>query len=129
MSKFKELKGKTIVKFSGLEKGSGGIHIYCSDGSSYQMFHDQDCCESVEVEDVCGDLNSIINSEILLAEQVTSEDENPDEILEHIEGKDFDHESFTWTFYKLVTQNGFITIRWYGCSNGYYSEEVTFIEI
>ena len=54
-TKFEELKGKTIVKIEGMEKDSGCIEFFCSDGTKYVMDHEQDCCESVYLEDVCGD--------------------------------------------------------------------------
>ena len=73
------------------------------------------------LEDIVGDLDDLIDSEILMAEEVTHNSENPKgiEIPEY-------QDSFTWTFYKLRTMKGSVTIRWYGESNGYYSESVDF---
>lgn len=92
------------------------IIFECTDGSSYKMYHEQDWCENVSVEDICGDLEDIIGHEILLAEEVSEDDPNADE-------------SGTWTFYKFSTIKGAVTVRWYGRSNGYYSESVSIREI
>lgn len=118
-ARFEELKGKTIEKIIGLEKDSKKVRFYCTDGSVYLMYHEQDCSESVYVEDVCGDIEDLVGSEILVAEVVIHDGENP-------EGVDVPgyQDSFTWTFYKLATRKGYVDIRWYGASNGYYSERV-----
>ena len=116
-AKFEELKGKTIVKIEGMEKDSDCVEFFCSDGTKYVMDHEQECCESVYLEDVCGDKEDLLNSPILLAEEVQNAD-GP--ALNEYE------ESWTWTFYKIATIKGTVTLRWYGASNGYYSEEVDF---
>ena len=86
------------------------------------MYHHQDCCENVTVEDVCGDVADIVGSPLTLAEKSTS-DKNPEGVVKKYQ------DSFTWTFYKLATVKGYVTIRWYGESNGYYSEGVSFEEV
>jgi hypothetical protein len=121
---FSALVGKKIAVITGLSQGSEEVIITCVDGSSFRMRHYQDCCESVVVEDVVGDINDIIGSDVRVAEESTSETDP--------EGSTVDtgyRESFTWTFYKIDTAKGGITIRWYGSSNGYYSESVDFEQV
>lgn len=113
-----ELIGKTIID---IQNSGDRIDFKCSDGSAYAMYHNQDCCESVSVEDIIGDLADLLNSPITLAEESTSE-VSP-------EGKPTDSESQTWTFYKLASAKGYVTIRWWGVSNGYYSESVDFEKV
>ena len=120
---FSELKGKTITSIKGAHSGSEEITIHCDDGTNYIMYHYQDCCEHVYVEDVIGDYEDLIGTPILLAEEVVS-----GEYPEDVERPSY-LESFTWTFYKLATIKGYVTIRWFGSSNGYYSERVDFEEL
>lgn len=119
---FKDLIGKTIIKIDGAEKHSDFILFTCSGGSKFKMHHCQDCCESVSVEDICGDINDLLNTPVVKASEDTSY-ENPDGV--QIAYQD----SFTWTFYNVATKKGHVTIRWYGESNGWYSESVYFEEI
>lgn len=118
-AKFADLIGKTLVSITGAEVGSERIVLEADDGSTFHMYHSQDCCESVYVEDIAGDVRDLVGTPILFAEESTS-DENPDGVT-----KDY-QDSFTWTFYRLSTINGTAVIRWYGESNGYYSESVEF---
>lgn len=104
----------------GKKEDSDYILFHEKGGRSFIQYHKQDCCEGVDIEDICGDLKDLVGVPILLAEESTNKDPSLDE------SKD---ESGTWTFYKLATIKGFVTIRWYGTSNGYYSETANFSEI
>jgi len=77
----------------------------------------------VLVEDICGDLSDLVGSPIVSAEESTSENVNPEGIKPPEYPRD---DSFTWTFYRIATAKGLVVIRWYGDSNGYYSESVDF---
>ena len=112
------LKGKTLIS---VKVDIDKILFACSDGSEYKMYHNQDCCESVSIEDIDGDLQELIGSPILMAEEISSS--------EPYMGKPKYPDSFTWTFYRIATVKEFVTIRWLGESNGYYSESVDFVMI
>ena len=120
--KFSDLLGKTLVNIANIENET--LIFTVADGGAYKLFHEQDCCENVTIDDICGDLAHLIGMPILIAEEVTS-DTNPADAKIDTKWQ----ESFTWTFYKLATNRGAVTIRWYGESNGYYSESVDFERI
>jgi hypothetical protein len=87
-----------------------------NDEVRYTLYHAQDCCENVYVEDICGDLEDLVGWPMLVSREDTS-----------VDGPEMkDEESYTWTFYNFATFKGFVTVRFYGSSNGYYSEDVSF---
>lgn len=105
------LLGKTLTSVE--QQCDDEILFVTESGESYLMYHEQDCCESVEIEEVIGDLKDLVGSPITMAEEVTQQGES-------------EWGSQTWTFYKFATNKGYVTLRWLGESNGYYSESVYF---
>ena len=110
-----ELVGKTITAINGAEKHQHVIDMTLDTGKIFRFYHEQDCCESVYVEDVCGDIADLIGSPITRAEERISTDPL---------GRENEYDSYTYTFYEFATIKGSVTIRWVGVSNGYYSESV-----
>lgn len=112
-----DLKGKTLVKID--VNDDYEIIFETDEGKRYMMYHEQDCCEDVTIEDICGDIKDLLNNPLLEAEEASNGKEGPVR----------DDESYTWTFYKFATIKGSVVIRWYGNSSGYYSESVDFKEV
>lgn len=113
------LIGKTLIEIRGADQDE--LHFITSAGEEYVMTHQQECCESVNLADVIGDLNDLIESPILQAEEVSNNDLIPSG---YVEG---DHDlSESWTFYRFATIKGTVVLRWFGSSNGFYSEGVDF---
>ena len=110
---------KTIIICKEDNDRGDTIEFRLANGKNYRMMHEQNCCESVIIEDICGNLDDLMNEPVVQAFEKTNS-ENP---------KKGDDENWTWTFYTISTLKGTITIRWYGTSNGYYSERVSINEI
>ena len=106
--------GKTMVSYL---QGREELSFADGEGNVYKFYHEQDCCESVAIEEVSGELSDLIGSPILLAETSSKTSTDDDE------ADDF---SSTWTFYTFRTHKGTVQVRWLGTSNGYYSEKVSF---
>jgi len=117
----KELKvliGKTLASVEKISDDSGEDRIIFTtdDNVRYTMEHTQNCCENVSIDDVCGDLNDLVGASLLIANESTN-NENP---------RSDQTDTHTWTFYRFATVKGYVCIKWYGSSNGYYSESVDF---
>lgn len=126
---FGVLVGKTLTEVRG-SKGDDEIVFVCADGDQFMLWHEQDCCENVTVDDICGEWAEILNSPILMAEETSNTPEGfVDPYAQKENEEHYYRDSYTWTFYRITTMLGQVVIRWYGTSNGYYSERVSFCKL
>ena len=109
----KSMLGRVFTSVEG-SVDSGEMVFVTQDGARFTFAHCQDCCESVDINDIVGDLQDLVGEPLLIAEEVSNADGPEPEY----------HESYTWTFYKFATRKGYVDVRWLGQSNGYYSESV-----
>lgn len=112
-----ELVGKVIASINGLEKESEEVTITTECGESFILYHEQDCCEWVNLDDFETTSKSIVGGTVVLFEERTDE------------GEGEYGDTFTWTFYELKTTKGHLMMKWHGESNGYYSESVDFAKM
>ena len=118
---FFELKGKTITLIDGINSDDSDTIITTSDGSIYTLTHIQDCCENVRVYGSVGNIDDVLNEEVIVAE-----DTNP---MDNPNAPDYKYyESATWSQFRIVTNKGSFEIWWLGESNGYYGESVSVIK-
>lgn len=122
---FEELQGAVILAIYENDEKIGKYYniydyeeslIFVTDKGVFVQYHNQECCENVSIEDICGDLEDLIGNPVLVAEERSNSEETG------IGDKE-------WTFYELATIKGSVNIRWYGESNGYYSTSVSFVKI
>ncbi len=122
MSNFDKVTIETLVGKTFQSVTSDGDCIYFRNKSEkYELTHMQDCCERVYIDDIAGDLSDLENTPIVMSEEVSGE--APPLEMEH------PPESYTWTFYKFATVKGYVTVRFFGQSNGCYSESASLYEV
>lgn len=113
-------QGVVSKVYKGERRGNDSVEFEFENGKRFYLTHEQDCCETVYLEDVTGDLADLVGHPLTTASERTSEkEEDPD-----VWGSE--HE--TWTFYVFECPGGSVTLRWKGTSNGYYSEGVSLLE-
>jgi hypothetical protein len=115
-----DMKGQTFTKVYITDDKSE--MIFENDEFVFTFYHEEDCCECVQVEDVVGDLNDLVGKPLDIVEEVEHVSDFTPAGVEPPE----DPDSYTWTFYKFATIKGWVDVRWLGESNGYYSESVDF---
>lgn len=114
------LIGKTLVR---AVAGSDELTFVDTEGTKYLFNHSQNCCERVYIEMLEGDLADLVGSPILMAESVRdapnphAEDSDAYKAVPH-------NDCEMWTFYKFATVKGYVDVRWFGSSNGYYAVNV-----
>ena len=116
---FEDLKGLTITKVEMLisdakwqknyDNQINQVLLTMSDGSRYLLYHEQDCCEDVYLEQIIGYPEHLIGSEILEAKTESDEfGDMGDDVTE-------------LTFHHVKTAKGTVVFKWNGSSNGYYN--------
>lgn len=108
---FEEIIGRVFKKVE-LDKDENFI-VFVSDDNVYYLCHEQDCCEDVYIESVVGDLQDLVNTPII----------NASESCSNVDSENYNSVSATWSFYHFATIKGYVDVRFYGESNGYYSED------
>ena len=82
------------------------LRFITEENEIYDMYYDTYLCDiDIFLEEIIGDLQDLINSPIIKAEENCSE---------------------SWTFYNLASTKGSVALKWYSSSTGYYSEKVNF---
>ena len=125
-AKIEDLIGRTIKE---IDVQEDLILFHCKDGAVFKMYHQQSCCESVTIDDICGDINDLIDSVVLKAEEICNAEPESQHEIDATNSAKEDYNTCTWTFYKFATRKGYVDIKWFGESNGYYSESVDFERI
>ena len=118
VQRFEDLQGRVLTRVEKINDDE--LRFYLTDEHYVRMYHEQDCCESVSIEDIVGDLHDLVGTPLLLAEETVNDDCDIDQDTDD----SYSYDSETWTYYRFRTIKGSVDIRWYGTSNGYYSESV-----
>ncbi len=114
-------KGLTLISVSVGEQNDEILFTF-EGNRTFRMYHGQECCESVTIFGIDGELRHLTGSPIIRASEESGQD-----APEGISKSDFSG-SCTWTTYEFETATAKVRIVWLGESNGYYSESVQIYE-
>ncbi len=132
------MRGLTFREITGMHKHSDRVSFVSTEGRRFDFFHSPECCESVQVEDVAGDVRDLLDAPLVMAEVERCGDQDPPERVQAFNLKmeqlfpgeqPYKDDAWAWTFYKFGTVKGYVTVRWLGSSNGWYGVDVECEEI
>jgi hypothetical protein len=119
MEEYCQIEDMVGLVFTKVISDSESVTFYLTDNDYFIFKHFQNCCESVWLEDVCGDLSDLENTPMVVAEELSYHPDFQDE--------DTDYGIRRWTFYNFRTNKGTVSLRFCGSSNGYYSVGVSLL--
>lgn len=120
------------------------LEFAVNDGRKFELWHSQDCCESVYIDDINGDMDDLVGAPILVAEEATGGTANSPWASRGLDQEQCEADAvlvalspkpeFTptgdclYTFYRFTTIKGTVVVRWLGQSE-YYSVSVDFRQV
>lgn len=110
----KAMEGKLVYGII-VDRTENTIRFQFSDADVI-LYHQQECCEDVVIDDINGNFDDMVGDILLIAEERISEYEEYSE-------------SNTWTFYTFRSLRESVDVKWHGSSNGFYSEGVDIIVV
>lgn len=107
-----ELGGCGVITKIDVDKDTPTITLAFDDGSVFELYHEQYCCEDVTLDqmDIDDLMQAVGDGPATLVFRVTRSNGG---------------ESFTHTFVDVATKTHTATVAFKGTSNGYYSETVS----
>lgn len=104
-----------VLTYIDTDEKNDEIMLTTASGRKIKIYHDQDCCESVRIEDTQGNWHDLVGKVIVEAsEDVKPQGDPPPEYPD----------SWTRTTLTFRVDGATVISRWIGESNGYYSESV-----
>lgn len=112
---YDKLIGEVFTDVSG--KRQDEEFILTNDNFYVAIYVPDDCCNQGWLEDVDGDIKDLLESPITMFEEVGSRERDIG-----YDSENHYQDSCTWTYYKIGSEKGSVTLRFVGTSNGYYCE-------
>jgi hypothetical protein len=115
---FSDLVGE-VLEAVDIDGGENQILLTTRSGRKFLVYHEQDCCETVQIVGQDGNFDNLIGKPLIEARDFavdTGETES-----------DYDSQTTTTLVFRVDDQT--VISRWIGDSNGYYSESVDIAEL